>query len=65
MAFGPGRYDPIATMARGLTGANTLVLIVVGGVDGEGFEVQSTDPHIQRKLPGLLRVLADQIEAAD
>lgn len=63
MALGPGKYDHIATAARQVTKARGVVVIVIGGEAGSGFSVQTTDPHLSRALPALLRELAEQIDA--
>jgi hypothetical protein len=62
MALGPGKYDNLATYVREQTGAQAVVLIVVGGHKGAGFCVQCRDDTSVR-LPALLRSLADGIEA--
>jgi hypothetical protein len=62
MALGPGKYDRACSEARKRTGAHTVVLIVVGGVAGNGFSVQSHDPLVQTRLPSVLREIADDIE---
>lgn len=62
MATGPGIYDGEATAVRVLTGASTVILIVLGGSGGSGFSVQTDDPTMQAQLPGLLRTVATQIE---
>lgn len=62
MTAGPGKYDDQATTIREATGADTVMVIVIGGNQGEGFSVQTT-PANARLLPNLLRYLADQIEA--
>jgi hypothetical protein len=58
---GPGKYNDIATMARELANAEGVVLVVINGIRGEGFEVQGTAPLIAA-MPRLLRMLADDIE---
>jgi hypothetical protein len=63
MAMGPGKYDDVATMARIASQARGgVIVIVLGGVRGSGFSVQSEDPETMNKLPELLRTMADQIE---
>jgi hypothetical protein len=63
MTLGPGKYDLVATMAREMTKARTVVLIALNGTHGNGFSVQTEQPGIFMKLPAMLRELADQIEA--
>jgi hypothetical protein len=43
-------------------GAETAILVVLGGNKGNGFSVVSIDPDVERVLPRLLRALADEIE---
>lgn len=60
---GPGVYDPACTILRKETMAESVVMIVVNGVLGSGFSVQSTDQEFAKKIPRLLRSVADEIEA--
>lgn len=62
MAQGPGRYDAECSTVMLTTGANTVVLVVVGGDRGSGFSVVSKDPETDSKLPAMLRHMADEIE---
>lgn len=62
MALGPGRYDAATTAVRLSTGATTVLVLVEGGIDGDGFEVQTVDPLFSSRLPTLLRTMADEIE---
>ncbi len=59
---GPGKYDPECSTVLLTTGANTVVLVVIGGDRGNGFSCTSRDAEADSKLPGLLRHMADQIE---
>lgn len=61
MFNGPGKYNEECTIVRALTGGG-VILIVVDGKLGEGFEVQATLNHLM-DLPRMLRVVADGIEA--
>lgn len=61
-ARGPGKYDAECVKALVDTGGHSVVLIVLDGVHGSGFSVASKDPLTERKLPELLRQLADVIE---
>ena len=74
MATGPGKYDEAATQAMLATGARVVVLAVLNGYRGSGFSVQTETPldaagvqlvadSAAATLPGLLRSMADQIEA--
>lgn len=66
MADGPGKYDAECTVARESAGIaevgqiGGVVLIVINGRLGHGFEVQA-DPLTTRNLPALLEDLAKQI----
>lgn len=62
MAMGPGKYDEAASVAFKSTKSESLVLIVIDGDKGNGFEVNSTDPMFQLQLPELLRHVADKID---
>src|ERR1019366_9029846 len=62
MAIGPGRYDDTLTRARQSCGATSAVLIVLDGPLGSGFSVQATAEQTM-KLPAVLRMVADGIEA--
>jgi len=62
MALGPGKYDAVTTLARGLTHAQAVVLIVINGVHGSGFSVQSVGAPMAG-LPDLLEALAADIRA--
>lgn len=61
MAIGPGKYDDEVTELRERLKARGIVLLVRGGMRGDGFEV-----HLARedliKLPSILRDVADQVE---
>ena len=59
---GPGRYDPECTELRERLKARGVVLIVHGGVKGDGFEVH-LDPVALAAFPSVLRDMANQIEA--
>lgn len=58
---GPGKYDDACTVAREMTKAIGLVLIVFGGEHGNGFSVQTLEPDLLPVLPALLRVIADEM----
>ena len=62
MPQGPGKYDDICTEARVAASAEAVVLIVLGGEKGSGFSVQAIEGDITRRLPALLRSVADEIE---
>ncbi len=58
---GPGKYDDVCTSVREETQAKGVVLIVFGGVKGEGFSVQA-DGQTLVQIPHILRTVAQQIE---
>jgi len=60
--IGPGKYDHLATYAREYSGAESVILIVLGGNNGSSFCVQTVNPELNRQLPTILRSLADSIE---
>ncbi len=62
MPLGPGKYDEVASMAMQLTQARGVVLIVIDGSRGEGFEVQTHDAKLLAAMPAILRHMADVIE---
>lgn len=63
---GPGKYDKITTTVMLALEAKAVVLIVIGGPKGNGFEVQTTNSEFGQRLnqvlPAMLRDMADQIE---
>jgi hypothetical protein len=65
MVVGPGLYDDLCTRAREDADAVAAMVIILGGRGGSGFSVQSSS-HVHDKvmqtLPGLLRMMADEIE---
>lgn len=61
---GPGKYDPVCTVARTATEAAGVVLIVIDGNNGSGFSVQAVAPVIA-ELPALLREVAKGIEEGE
>lgn len=69
MAEGPGKYDYLATYVRMKAMAEGVVVIVGGGLHGDGFSVQVTGATLERQiarhdqLVHVLRAVADQIEA--
>ena len=64
MAIGPGKYDAECELARGMTGAQLCLLIVVGGKKGAGVSATAevSNLHLISTTPALLRSVADQIE---
>ena len=58
---GPGKYDDDVTEIRERYAAEAVVLIVIGGSRGNSFCVQAPE-ELSRRLPTLLRTVADEIE---
>jgi len=63
MTIGPGKYNDVCTYVRKRTRARAVILLVLEGSSGEGFEVQTADPMLLLRLPQLLREIAESIEA--
>lgn len=61
MADGPGKYDDLATLVRERAQARGVIVIVIDGTKGSGFEVHG-DAELQASLPSVLRRVADEIE---
>jgi hypothetical protein len=61
MALGPGKYDDLTTRIREETGADAVVLLVLGGNRGHGFSVQAIPPTFPAIVEAL-RKAADQIK---
>ena len=59
--IGGGIYDEYPGDILRKTKAESVILIVLGGNGGSGFSIATTDPLIEKKLPHLLRRLADDI----
>jgi hypothetical protein len=64
MPLGPGKYDELCTKVREETNADTVLVIVLGGVKGSGFSMQTREMKISVLVPAILRDTADQIEAS-
>jgi hypothetical protein len=62
MALGPGKYDDLCTHVRETAKAEGALVIVVNGSNGSGFSCQA-GLVTTAKLPTMLRIIADQIEA--
>lgn len=60
--IGPGKYDEVCTVARGMTKAKAVIVIVFDGINGSGFSVQAEDCMVTH-LPELLERLATDIRA--
>ena len=62
MPLGPGKYDDLATLCREQVKAQGVAVIVIGGDRGHGFAMQVYDADLARRLPDMLRRMADEIE---
>ena len=58
---GPGKYDLITTAVRLETEAEAVVLVILDGMLGHGFSVQ-TRPGRRADLAKILRTVAEEIE---
>ncbi len=58
---GPGKYNDIATEIRERTKARGIILIIVGGTQGQGFAVQG-DALSLAIMPQAIRHVADQMD---
>jgi hypothetical protein len=58
---GPGKYDAACTVAREITDASAVILIVFEGNQGNGFSIQTKDSLLIEALPGILEAMAQQI----
>lgn len=63
MPLGPGKFDPVATQVREQTGAEGVVLLVLGAPAGSGFSVQGP-LELTLMLPDILENLAREIRAS-
>lgn len=60
MSIGPGKYGDVAERARIETQAEGVVMIVLGGNKGSGFDVQGPG-YLLVQLPDLLEDLAKSV----
>jgi len=58
---GPGKYDDICTVARERTDAQAAIVIIVNGVLGSGFSLQSEHPDLVVQLPDMLETMAKEL----
>lgn len=58
---GPGKYDDICTVARERTDAQAAIVIIINGVLGSGFSLQSEHPDVVVQLPDMLETMAKEI----
>jgi hypothetical protein len=64
MAFGPGKYDELASHCRQVAAAKGGVIVIVfQGNQGSGMSAQ-LDPLLTLAIPDILRDVAKTIEAA-
>jgi hypothetical protein len=62
MPTGPGKYDNEASRIREETNAELIILAILGGDKGDGFAIQTTSPAALKRVPDMLRFMADQID---
>ena len=66
MALGPGEYDHAVSVVKDLLGAKGVILYVIGGYAGDGFEAHLPSdeplPVVTRRAAAVLRHIADQFE---
>lgn len=60
--IGKGKYDSEATELRKRVKADAIIVIIINGEKGHGFSCQ-LPLEIAPKMPLVLRMVADQIEA--
>lgn len=60
MANGPGVYDELCSLVRGLAKADGAILLIHNGSRGNGFSVQAP-PVLTATLPLILADVADEI----
>jgi hypothetical protein len=58
-----GKYDAECELLLAVTGAQTTCAIVVDGRRGTGFSMSTRDPRHVGLLVGVLRDVANQLEA--
>lgn len=57
-----GKYDGHVERILREHGAETVLLLVIGGNQGDGFSVASIDEDAPDQVVTLLRMMADEIE---
>ncbi len=57
-----GKFDDLCQACLMATHSELSVLLLIGGPMGPGFSVTATDPEHVRRIPQLLRSVADDIE---
>lgn len=63
MPAGKGKYDDLTTYVREQSEARAVIVMVIDGIHGSGFSIQTEVGGILN-LPHLLRHMADEIEVA-
>lgn len=63
MAEGEGKYDDVCTLVREATGGSLVMVLVVNGVRGSGFSIQSASQVGPEVVAGLLESMAKGIRA--
>lgn len=63
MPSGPGKYSEYAVRIAEETDATLVIVCVLGGKRGPGFDVACGEKALPA-VPNLLRVMADEIERA-
>lgn len=61
MPIGPGKYAAVCNRALVDTDADAVILVIIGGKNGAGFDVQGR-AGVVVSLPPMLRHMADVIE---
>jgi hypothetical protein len=61
MPMGEGKYDALCTVVREAAKAKGAIVIVIEGEYGSGFSLQTDDPILALKLPGVLELVASQM----
>jgi hypothetical protein len=61
--FNPGKYDKLCTLVRDTAVAEGAIVIVINGLLGSGFSVQTTHTGLINKLPAMLEQMAADIRA--
>jgi hypothetical protein len=64
MRSGSGQYADIAEYVHKETDAEAVVIIIINGNKGNGYEIRSHPDH-QARIPLLLRLTADDLERSE
>ena len=60
--IGPGKYDDLCTRVKAESKAEAVIVIVIKGVRGSGFSLQTDNPMVIINLPDVLQTVAAQIK---